>query len=133
MSSLPSHLLRSVLLAATLLAPLTAAPESTATADRASQLLATHGTLPIASAGPYVSSGTFRIQVAAKLGRPDLQLTDGTWIYHQRRVSDSTATGSLLVRFDAKGRVSSLHLASAAAVAALRTAPAPADARLAAR
>jgi len=108
-----------------------AAPDSAPAADRAAALLATHGRLAVTDAGPFVAPGTFRVQVAAKLGRPDLTLPDGTWLYHGHRVPDSEARGTLVVRFDA-GRVRDLALVTPAVVAALQSAPARADTRFAA-
>jgi hypothetical protein len=115
--------------------PLAATPARPAPADSAAHLLATHGSIPVNAVGPYVTAGSFRIHVAAKLGQPDRRLADGTWIYHQRRVSGSEAGGSLIVRFDPDGRVSSLSLATPAVVAALRARSenAPKESRLAAR
>jgi hypothetical protein len=78
-----------------------------------------HGTVAVANAGPHVAVGTFRIQVETKLGRPDVKLADGTWLYRGRAVAGSRATGTLVVRF-ADGRVSALALATPAAVAVLR-------------
>lgn len=98
------------------------AASADAIADSATLQLNRTGTLAVKSAGPHVSVGTYRVQVSAKLGRPDLVLADGTWLYHSRRVAESDATGTLVVRF-ASGRVSSLALANATAVATLRTAP----------
>jgi hypothetical protein len=110
-------------LASLLLAvPLTVTSSPAAPEDRAARLLADGGRIALTDAGPHVSTGTFRIQVATKLGPPDLRLSDGTWLYHHRRVSDSTAQGSLLVQFDAAGRVSALSLATPATVVALRAA-----------
>jgi hypothetical protein len=105
-----------------LAAPLTVTSSPAAPEDRAARLLADGGRIALTDAGPHVSTGTFRIQVATKLGPPDLRLSDGTWLYHHRRVSDSTAQGSLLVQFDAAGRVSALSLATPATVVALRAA-----------
>lgn len=106
-----------------LLPSLTSAADAPAP-DQASQLLAVHGTLPLQSAGRHVAPGTLRVQVAAKLGRPDLQLADGSWLYHHQRVNDSEARGTLVVRFEA-GRVTSLSLATPAVVAQLRANPNP--------
>lgn len=93
-----------------------------AAADRAAEILATQGTLPVAAAGRYVEIGTFRVQVTAKLGRPDVTLPDGTWLYHGRKTENSTAQGTLVIRFNG-GRVSALGLATPATVAALRADP----------
>lgn len=123
-----------LLAAATLFAAaagLSAAPAPAPAADRAATLLAAHGRLAVTDAGPFVAPGTFRVQVAAKLGRPDLALPDGTWLYHGHRVPDSDARGTLVVRF-AAGRVRDLALVTPAVVAALQAAPARADTRLAA-
>jgi hypothetical protein len=45
--------------------------ESIDAADHPARLLAAHGVIPVASAGPYVERGSARITVIAKLGRPD--------------------------------------------------------------
>ena len=87
--------------------------------DRAAELLARQGSVALTAAGRHVEIGTYRVQVSAKLGRPDLTLADGTWLYHGRRVEGSDARGTLIVRFDA-GRVSGLALGTPAVVAALR-------------
>jgi hypothetical protein len=96
-----------------------AAARESSTTDRAIQLLTAHGLVPVHAAGPYVERGTPRVQVAAKLGRPDAILPDGTWLYHDRAIEGSEATGTLLVRFEHK-RVSSLALAGPSTVAALQ-------------
>lgn len=75
--------------------------------------------MPVESAGPYVQRGTFRIQVLAKFGRPDVELGDDTWLYYDCGVEETVAKGTLVVRFVA-GRVSELALASPATVAALK-------------
>ena len=80
------------------------------------------GALPVQSAGPYVNRGTPRIQVSTKLGRPDVVLANGTWLYHQRTITGGNARGTLVVRFE-NGRVSELVLASPQVVAALRENP----------
>jgi hypothetical protein len=92
---------------------------ATTSDDSAAQLLAKNGTVQVTSVGRFVEPGTFRIQVAQKLGRPDFTLADGTWIYHHRRVNGSDAAGTLVIRFN-EGRVSSLSIATPAVVAALR-------------
>jgi hypothetical protein len=84
-------------------------------------LLRAHGALAVDQAGPYVHRGSFRIQVATKLGSPDAILPDGTWLYHSYAVPESAADGTLVVRF-ANGRVSEIVLASSATVSALRSA-----------
>ncbi len=100
-------------LAATLPAAAQAGP------DTAAQLLTRQGHVAIANVGEFVEPGTFRIQVAAKLGQPDARLADGTWLYHGRRIAGSDAEGTLVVRFT-KGRVHTLALATPAVVAAWR-------------
>lgn len=127
-SSLRSVAAGLLLAASSLAAASVAAPGP----DRAAALLAAHGRLALTQAGPFVAPGTFRIQVAAKLGRPDLTLPDGTWLYHGRGVPDSAARGTLVVRFDA-GRVRELALVTPAVVAALQTPPLPGNARFAAQ
>ena len=87
--------------------------------DTAAQLLARQGHVAVTNAGAFVEPGTFRIQVAAKLGQPDARLADGTWLYHGRRIAGSDAEGTLVVRF-AAGRVHTLSLATPAIIAAWR-------------
>lgn len=77
------------------------------------------GTMLVDAAGPYVEAGTFRIQVADKLGRPSAVLPDGTWLYQNFATEDGQMTGTLVVRFT-KGRVTSLALATPEVVALLR-------------
>ncbi len=120
MKSLLRHLL--VLPAAAGLAAAVAASPAVP-ADPAAHLLQRHGSLAVANVGDHVETGSYRVHVSARLGRPDAVLPDGTWLYHRRRVADSTATGTLVVRFDA-GRVSELRLAAPALVAALPPVPA---------
>lgn len=110
------------LLALAASAPLARA--ATSTSDNASHLLQQQGAIAVAQVGGHVEPGTFRVQVSAKLGRPDETLADGSWLYHGRRVSESEARGTLVVRF-AGGRVQSLSLVAPQALAALRALPAP--------
>jgi hypothetical protein len=122
------RLLRSALIAALLaIAPAAFALENSA--DLASSALAATGSVRIKAAGPYVEMGTFRVQVAAKLGQPALRLPDGSWLYSNFEVTQSEATGALLVRFT-NGRVSELSLVSPATVVALQSAPKPNSQRL---
>jgi hypothetical protein len=90
--------------------------------DPAAQALARKGSVPVAAVGRHVEPGTFRVQVSAKLGRPDTVLKDGTWLYHHRQVAASGAEGTLVVRFEG-GRVSSLALVTPAVAAALNRDP----------
>jgi hypothetical protein len=99
-----------------------AGPDQVATSDPAARLLSSTGFVPVQNAGPYVERGTFRVQVSTKLGRPDLVLSDGTWLYHHRLIDGSAARGTLVVRFE-KGRVSDLTIAGPAIVAALQADP----------
>ena len=101
-------------------AALASAGDSPSANDAALQKLVRHGSIPVAQAGPYVAPGTFRIQVSLKLGRPDLVLADGTWLYDNRRIAGSEAAGTLVVRFNG-GRVSALTLVTPAVATALRT------------
>ena len=119
-----STLRTAALAAALLLLPAVASAKDSATADRAESLLAGRGSIPVEAAGPYVEVGTYRIQVAVKLGRPAARLPDGTWLYENFVADGSNARGTLVVRF-AQGRVSSLMLATPAVVAALRSTPQP--------
>lgn len=84
--------------------------------DVAAQRLARDGGVIVAAAGSFVALGTFRVQVSHKLGRADLILADGTWLYHRHRITDSAAEGTLVVRFK-EGRVSSLTLVTPATIA----------------
>jgi hypothetical protein len=98
-------------------------------ADNAAHLLAATGSVALKAAGPYVEVGTFRVQVAAKLGQPAIRLTDGSWLYKNFEVNNSDASGTLLVRF-AEGRVSELALVSPATVVALQSTPKSAPGRI---
>jgi hypothetical protein len=121
-STAMNALLAPRLRAATLAAALLSLPALAATApaaDRAAELLRTHGRIAVESAGPHVQVGTYRIQVSVKLGSASEVLPDGTWLYKNYVADDSAAHGTLLVRFT-HGRVSDLTLAGPAAVAALR-------------
>jgi hypothetical protein len=90
--------------------------------DHATQLLSRHGSIPLKAFGDYVEIGTYAIQVSVKMGEPNSRLPDGTWLYEHRRIADSNAEGTVVVRFTA-GRVSSLSLATPATVARLRATP----------
>ena len=96
------------------------AAESIRTRDHANELLTANGSVRVSHVGRAVEIGTYQIQVSVKLGRPDLRLADGTWLYHERNIEHSEATGTLVVRFT-NGRVSELSLAGPSLVAALET------------
>jgi hypothetical protein len=83
--------------------------ESIDAADHPARLLAAHGVIPVASAGPYVERGSARITVIAKLGKPTERLPDGTWLYRGYRVRESDAAGVLVLHF-LQDRVTSLGL-----------------------
>jgi hypothetical protein len=87
--------------------------------DAVAEELARRGCVAVHGAGDYVERGTMRIQVLAKLGKPDLVTAEGAWVYHRRAVTGSAARGWLVVQFDG-GRVSELALATPAVVAAWR-------------
>src|SRR5687767_16036652 len=76
-----------------------AASSPASTADAAARALVSNGSVSVAQVGPYVTPGTFRVQVSTKLGRPDVVLADGTWLYHRHRIEHSEAEGTLVVRF----------------------------------
>lgn len=118
MNTLPTSLRHFTLITSLVLWPLAATAAETDRTDRAAELLAMHGHVPLSSATRYVERGTYRVQVAAKLGRPDATLPDGTWLYHGRRVGNSDAVGTLVVRFDG-GRVGSLSLVTPAVATAM--------------
>lgn len=100
--------------------------------DRAAQLLATYGSVAVERVGPYVERGTFRIQVLAKLGKPDARASTDVWIYDRRAVDGSAARGALVVRFE-NGRVSDLSLVSPTVALALRQQQRPAGGALIAK
>lgn len=117
----PARSLRFLPLAALCLtAPFVAAAAPAGDSDRASALLVRQGSIAVASAGPYVEAGTYRIQVSAKLGRADVILPDGTWLYHGHRVVQSDAEGTLVVRFQGN-RVSALAIVTPAVAVALQS------------
>lgn len=95
--------------------------------DPTAQQLVRTGTLPVKSVGPYVEVGTFQIQVAAKLGQPNLRLADGSWLYHRRNVVDSSAEGTVVIRFENK-RVAEITLVTPAVATALVRGAAKGDA-----
>jgi hypothetical protein len=119
MKTTTASLLSVLSLAATVLfPPASLSAHDTPVADPALKLLLSQGIVSIAAVGPYVEVGTFRVQVAAKLGRPGAQLSDGTWLYPHRSVDGSAAQGTVIVRFTG-GRVSSLSIATPAVIAAM--------------
>ncbi len=111
--------LRTALRLAALSAALLALPATLSAADPAAQRLSSTGRIGVAAVGSYVEVGTYRIQVSVKLGRAHATLPDGTWLYENYTPENSTARGTLVVRF-ASGRVSELFLATPAVVASLR-------------
>jgi len=122
MKSQLTSLLRPLALSAVVsLLALTASARGQGT-DRAAQLLSLQGSIPLKTFGDYVAVGTYAIQVSVKLGEPNSRLPDGSWLYDHRRIADSNAEGTVVVRFNA-GRVSSLSLATPATVARLRATP----------
>ena len=113
--------LRTAALATTLLAlPALASAMNNAATDRAAEMLAVKGSIPVSSAGPYVQAGTFRIQVITKLGRPETTLSDGTLLYPNFSADGSDASGTLVVRFN-QGRVSELALVTPTVATAMVT------------
>jgi hypothetical protein len=88
-------------------------------ADRAEDLLARQGSVPVTRAGPYVEVGTYLVQVEVKLGKPTAKLAEGTWVYRHYEVEGSQAAGSLVVRFNPRGRVSSLAIVTPAVATAM--------------
>lgn len=120
-TALRSSLIALIVLPAAFAATDTPAPE------QAARLLATHGAVSISSVGRYVQPGSYRVQVATKLGQPDVRLPDGSWLYHHRKIDGAQATGTLVVQFDGH-RVSALSLVTpkvAAAMATPQAKPAP--------
>lgn len=127
MKNILTSALRTSALAATLFAlPALVPAKDHAPQDRAAQLLAATGSVTVASAGPYVQVGTFRVQVATALGKPTQVLDDGTWLYRNRGLEDSNAAGTLVVRFT-QGRVSDLSFVTPAVAAAMGSPRKPAD------
>jgi hypothetical protein len=118
-----ASLLRSAALASALLvAPAVVLAQNTAAAstDRAAELLAMRGAIPVKNAGPYVEVGTYRLQVSAKLGDPSAKLSDGTWLYSNIVADESNAAGTLVVSFK-QNRVSELKLVTPAVAMAMAT------------
>lgn len=125
--------LRTAALATTLLIlPTFASATDSAATDRAAEILRTSGCLPVQAAGPYVAVGTYQIQVSVKLGRASAVLPDGTWLYESFVPENSTASGTLVVRF-ANGRVSDLSLVTPGIATAMRSPKQPTDKSLVAR
>jgi hypothetical protein len=121
MKTITVSFLRAAALAAALfLVPSLVSAAESSPADRAAELLRSTDRIPVQSAGPYVEVGTYRIQVAVKLGRAETVLPDGTYLYPNFRAENSTAQGTLVVRF-VRGKVSELYLAGPTVVASLRS------------
>lgn len=80
-----------------------------APSDRAAQSLTHNGRIPVKNAGPYVTVGSYQIQVTTKLGHPAMKLANGSWLYSNYTVENSDTAGILVVTFD-HGRVSDLAL-----------------------
>jgi hypothetical protein len=111
-------IIRIAALAAVLpLIPLVASASDTASrrGDEAQRIMNIAGSLIVQSAGrpdgSYVEIGAWREMVSSHLGKPNVALADGTWLYYNFSVDDSMANGTLVVRFD-KGCVSELKLVS---------------------
>jgi hypothetical protein len=121
MKTILTPALRLTLLAAALtLATARVAAKEAAPTDRAVELLAGLGQIAVKNAGPYVEIGTYRIQVAVKLGQPAVKLPDGTWLYADISVDHSDAAGTLVVKFH-EGRVSQLLLVTPTVATAMVT------------
>jgi hypothetical protein len=121
MKTILTPALRLTLLAAALiLATAHVAAKDAAPTDRAAELLAGQGQIAVKNAGPYVEIGTYRIQVAVKLGQPAMKLPDGTWLYPDTPVDHSDAAGTLVVKFN-EGRVSQLLLVTPTVATAMMT------------
>lgn len=70
--------------------------------------------------GDLVIRGVSRIMVSMRLGRPDIVLPDGNWLYRDYHFDEANATvGALIVRFT-NNYVSSLSIANHQTVVALR-------------
>jgi hypothetical protein len=112
------HILRTAAFAAVLpLIPLVASASDIASSggDEAQKIMNLAGSLEVQSAGrmsgEYIEIGAWRETVSSRLGKPNLALADGTWLYYEFSVDDSAANGVLVVRFS-KGCVSELKLVS---------------------
>jgi hypothetical protein len=111
--------LRSLALAASLLAlPVLASARDSAAPDRAASLLAARGAIELSAVGRTIERGTYRVEVVTKLGQGTV-LADGTRLFAGYSVDDSAARGTLVVRFDAQGRVTQLKLVTPAVATAL--------------
>ena len=120
MNSIILLTLRSFVFATAMHASVQASNESLANRDAAASILAETGRVQVSNVGRYVSVGTLRVHVSAKLGRPEATFPDGTWIYENRRVNGSAAEGTLVLRFDHAGRVASMMLVTPAVAMGLR-------------
>ena len=112
------HILRTAALAAMLpLIPLvaSAADQASSGGDEAQKIMNIAGSVVVQSAGrdsgSYIEIGAWREAVTSRLGKPNLALADGTWLYYEFSVDDSAAKGILVVRFT-NGCVSELKLVS---------------------
>jgi hypothetical protein len=112
------HILRTPALAAMLpLIPLvaSAADLTSSGGDEAQKIMNIAGSIEVQSAGRdaggYVEIGAWREAVTSRLGKPNVALADGSWLYYEFSVDDSAAKGVLVVRFN-NGCVSELKLVS---------------------
>jgi hypothetical protein len=88
-------------------------------ADRACQIMDAKGSVTLASVGPGVEVGASKETVSRVLGRADVALRDGSWMFYRNfYVDHSIAHGSLVVSFSS-GRVSALRLVTPLVAVAL--------------
>lgn len=136
LSALRSTVFATTLFAASAFAPAPVAASEPAPADPVARTLAASGVIPLVKAttwtrdsfnghidGPEVPLGFPQSLVRRILGDPTAALADGTLLYRDFATENSSAQGTLVVRF-AQHRVSQLFLVSPAVATALLTTPA---------
>lgn len=119
-------LIRSTALAAVFFAvsATTHAVESTGKdVDRPCQIMDATGSLSIANVGGEVRLGSGKASVSKNIGRPDLVLPNGAWMFYKNfYVDHSIAHGSLMVSFR-DDRVTALRLVSPSVAVAMVSHP----------
>lgn len=87
--------------------------------DRACQIMDAKGYVALSSVGPGVEVGASKETVSKTLGRADVALPDGSWMFYRNfYVDHSIAHGTLVVAFSS-GRVSALRLVTPLVAVAL--------------
>jgi hypothetical protein len=125
MNSITFQSLRLVTLTTALFVlPLISAKAPSAAPDLAASALARVGSIPVKTAhhdefGDSVGIGSSPNLVIFRLGKPNVMLRDGTWMYRGCTVDLSEGTGTLVISFS-KNRISQLTLVTPAVELAMR-------------